>query len=189
MSQNPLVAKIKKDAEQVVADITAKNEAVLVAIQEETEAKLAAVREAHAAALEKQKKQLELVVTSRAKQIGKIALQQAKRDQIDSLFDTVITDLVAQPAETYIDYFSTLVSKIVPTSATITIIRAPQNRATETDRIIAQCGLSGTVELSGEIDAGLVVITTEGVYDITLNRLVNEAKADLEMEIVSQVTK
>jgi vacuolar-type H+-ATPase subunit E/Vma4 len=189
MSQNPLVAKIKQDAEQAVADINTKNEVVLSAIQEETEEKLTAVREAHAVALEKQKKQLELVITSRAKQTGKIALQQAKRNQINALFDTVVADLVAQPADSYVTYFSELVSKIVPASATITTITAPQDRATETDRILTQCGLTGTVVLNGEITAGLVVATTEGVYDITLNRLVNEARAELEMEIVSEVTK
>ncbi len=188
MSNNTLVAKIKADAEAKAAELKKAAEAEVSTIQKETEAKLAVMREEHESALMKQNKHLELVVTSRAKQAGKISLQQAKRSQIDAIFAEVVDDLVNQPAESYVAYFTKMVKEIVPTDSQVTKILSPAKRLEESKKIISQSGLNGEVSEDGAIMAGLVIETADGVYDVTLDRLLSEQRSEIEMEIVKEVT-
>ena len=187
MSNNTLVAKIKADAEEKAVEIAKVAETEVSAISKDTEAKLKALQDSHAAELEKQNKHLELVTVSRAKQSGKIALQQAKRDQIDAIFAAAVEELVSQPAESYVSYFAKQVKEIVPEGAKVTKVLAPESRQDETKKILSEAGLSGDVESVSGMTAGLVIETEDGIYDATLDRLMNVERAQIEMEIVKEV--
>jgi len=187
MSENTLVAKIKADTDAQVAEIQATNKVEVAAIEQETADKLSALKEAHEVAVKKQHDQLELVAISRAKQSGKIASQQAKRNQINSIFAEVKADLIAQSSDTYVAYFAKQVVVSVPKDIVVTSVLAPANREAETKQILEQCGITGVVTANAGIKAGLLIKTAEGVYDITLDRLINEQQAELEMEMVAKV--
>ena len=189
MSENTLVAKIKTDTARQVAEIVAEQEKAVSAIQAETEIKLEELKKERATALKKSHDHLELVAISRAKQEGKIALQQAKRNQIDAIFAEVETELIQQPADTYIAFFARLVGEMVPKEAKATKISVPKDRVGETTTILKQTDISGEVIVDDKIKAGLLVCTESGIYDVTLGRLMNEARAELEMEIMAKVTE
>ena len=188
MSENALVAKIKHDTKEVVADIVAAGEAEVAVIKRETEEKRAALRAAHQTSLQKQHAQLELVTVSRAKQAAKIAVQEAKRTEIDALFAAVEAKLIAQPADTYVAYFTKLVADAVPADASISAVHAPAAREAETKQILGDNSLAGEIVADNTITAGVVVHTNDGVYDLTLTRLMGELRPELEMEVVARVT-
>ncbi len=187
MSDNLLIAKIKADAEKVAADILSANQSEVAKIEKDTAAKLSTLQKEHATALKKQHDQLELVAMSQANQAGKIAVQQAKRNRVDAIIDSAMTELATQSSADYVAYFGKMVSSAVPKAASVVSVSAPSERVAETNDILAQAGLAGEVAADKDIAAGLIIETADGVYDLTLNRLLKEKRPEIEMEMVKQV--
>lgn len=187
MSQNSLIEKIKQDAAAAVAEVKAKGAAEVEGIQRETDAAIAALVESHKVSLKKQQEQMELVAVSRAKQAGNIALQQAKRDQIDELFAEVEKELVEQSSEQYVSFFQKYATEILPSQVTVTAVQAPASRQSETKQILDKLGLVGEVKVDAGIKAGFILTANDGVYDVTLGRLMSEKRAALEMMVVNKV--
>lgn len=187
MSQNSLIEKIKHDAAQAVEEIKSAGLTSLESIQREIEAEVAELGKIHAAALEKTKSQMELVAISKAKQAGNIAIQSAKRTQIDAILLAVLTDLETQDSVSYVSFFVKHGGEIIPKGVVVNHIHAPVNRVSETEEILKSLGLSGEVKTDPAIKAGFVLHAQDGVYDVTLARLMNERRNDLEMTIVNTV--
>jgi vacuolar-type H+-ATPase subunit E/Vma4 len=187
MSQNTLIEKIKQDAAQTVAEIKSTGATQVEGIEREIETKVAELKKVHDMALLKTKAQMELVAISKAKQAGNIAIQSAKRNKIDAIFTAVAGDLENQASAEYVAFFQKYASEIIPQGVEATHVHAPATRATETAEILKNLGLSGTVTDDASCKAGMVIHTKDGVYDITLNRLMSEKRAELEMVVVNKV--
>lgn len=187
MSQNTLIEKIKNDAAATVAEIKSTGATEVESIQREIETEVAGLKKEHAEALEKTKTQMELVAVSKAKQAGNIAVQSAKRNQINSIFSAVAEDLQNQSSSEYVAFFQKFASEILPKGVEIEHVHAPSKREEETADILKAIGLSGTVKVDAGIKAGMVVRTKDGVYDITLDRLMKEKRDELEMVVVNRV--
>lgn len=187
MSQNTLIEKIKQDATAAVAEIKSTETAEVEGIQRETEAMIASLTKAHKVALEKKLAQMELVAVSQAKQAGNIAIQAAKRTQIDSIFTEVQQALEGQSNEDYVAFFQKYVGEIIPKGAVLTTVEAPSARQDETKKVLNNLGLQGEVVANAGIKAGLIVQAEDGVYDITLDRIMKERRAELEMVVVNKV--
>jgi vacuolar-type H+-ATPase subunit E/Vma4 len=187
MSQNTLIEKIKNDAAQAVKDIKAQSVAEVDAINRAVEAEIAELRKRHEAELAKKTAHLELVAVSKAKQAGKIAVQSAKRKQIDAIIASVAKELAEQPTDDYVKLFTSLVGDIVPANVAITSVTAPKSRMVETATILSNAGLTGEVTTEGNFLAGLIITSDDGVYDVTLERLMNDKRAELEMVVVNKV--
>jgi vacuolar-type H+-ATPase subunit E/Vma4 len=187
MSQTTLIEKIKNDAQQEVAEIQAESATAVAAIQSETEAEVANLQAAHEATLEKQKEQLERVTLAKAKQAGNIAVQSAKRSQIDSILDAVKAELVEQTADDYVKFFNGHLSQVVPKNVEVESVSAPTGRTEETNQLLTAAGLTGTVVTDPGIEAGLMIQAKDGVYDVTLARLLADKRPDLEALILQQV--
>lgn len=187
MSQNMLIEKIKQEAAATVADIKSTGAIEVESIQLETKAAIVKLTEAHTIALNKKLAKIELVAVSRAKQEGKIAVQRAKREQIDTLFSEVRAEIENQSAEEYVAFFQKRAVEIMPKSVKVTSIQAPAARQSETKKILESLGLVGDLVADSAIEAGFIAHTNDGVYDITLDRLMNEKRAELEMEVINKV--
>lgn len=187
MSQNTLIEKIKQDAAATVVDIKSTGATKVESIKRETEAVIAALTESHLSALNKLQAQMELVAVSRAKQAGNIAVQRAKREQIDSLFAEVRNEIEGQSAEEYVEFFQKYTAEIIPRTIKVKTVHIPAARQTETKKILESLGLDGEMVVDASIKAGFIVYTSDGVYDVTLVRLMSEKRAELEMEVVNQV--
>lgn len=187
MSQNTLIEKIKNDAAATVAEIKKEGATEVESIQREIEAEVAMMTKTHAEALDKTKAQIELVAVSKAKQAGNIAVQTAKRAQIDFIFNSVAKSLQEQSADEYVKFFTKYVGEVVPKDVEVEEVHLPLNRESETAEIMKNIGLSAKTKAEPYIKAGLVVHAKDGVYDVTLGRLLNEKRAELEMVIVNQV--
>jgi len=187
MSEVTLIEKIKKDAAKAVEEIKSTTATEVESIQSEIKAEVNELSKAHAVSLEKSKAQMELVAISKAKQAGNIAVQSAKRKQIDSIFSAVIADLENQSSDEYVNFFEKYAKEIVPKGAEINQVQVPVNRTEETNRILKNLDLSGELKTNTGIKAGLVIYTKDGVYDVTLSRLMNERRNELEMVIVNKV--
>ena len=187
MSDITLIEKIKQDAALEVAEIKAEGDAKVEAVRRETDAAVTARKEAHSAALKKELAQAELVAVSKAKQAAKIALQSAKREEIDNAFVAVTEDIAGASAAEYVAFFAKYAAAIVPKDAAVKRVAAPAARTAETTDILKELGLSGEVVADARIKAGLMITASDGVYDVTLARLINDKRAELEMEIVEKV--
>jgi vacuolar-type H+-ATPase subunit E/Vma4 len=187
MSQNTLIEKIKNDAASTVAEIKSTGATEVEGIQREIEAEVAELNKSHEVSLKKTKAQLELVAISRSKQSGNIAVQTAKRNQIDSIFSAVNEELLTQDSKEYVTFFQKYAAEIVPKGVEVGHVHAPTARVDETTAILKDLGLLGEVKADGAIKAGLVIHTKDGVYDVTLERLMSERRDELEMVVVNQV--
>ncbi len=187
MSQATLIEKIKADAALEVAAIKAAGAVQVEAIVRETEAALASLRSAHHAVEEKKLAQLELAAVARAKQAGKLAVQAAKRTAIDELFADVEQALIKLSAEEYVATFAKHAAAVIPAGVTVTAVRAPQDRLAETKQILAAQGIVGDISPDDTIKAGFMLHATDGAYDVTLTRLLDERRTALEMEVMTAV--
>ncbi|MCA9355509.1 hypothetical protein KC865_03085 [Candidatus Kaiserbacteria bacterium] len=187
MSQKTLIEKIAQDASNTVAEIKSKGATEIEVIQRETERMIAELNKSQNIALEKKKAQMELVAISRAKQTGNISIQSAKRDCINEIFDEVCKELEEQSADEYVTFFKKHAVDTVPKTVEVVKIHAPAKRREETGKILESLGLTGEIVADSDIKAGLVVYAKDGVYDVTLGRLMGERRADLEMLVVSKV--
>ncbi|NCN12068.1 hypothetical protein GW937_01980 [Candidatus Kaiserbacteria bacterium] len=182
-----LIQKIEQDAAAEIAEIKAAGTAKVEAIQRETDMAVVALKENYLSALKKRQSQNELVAVSKAKQAGKIALQGTKRSLINDLFAETQTALVEQDSSSYTAFFGKNAASILPKSITVVKVTAPTARLEETKDILTMLGLSGEVVADTHLKAGFILHALDGVYDITLDRLVGEKRALLEMEIVRKL--
>jgi vacuolar-type H+-ATPase subunit E/Vma4 len=106
MSDNTLVQKIKADAQAAVTEVQEKQAATIAQIETETKEQVADLQEEHRKRLEKTLAHTELVALSRAKQAANIALQAAKREELDEIISAVQAELVSQPSAEYIAFFT-----------------------------------------------------------------------------------
>ena len=187
MSENTLVEKIKQEAAATVADIQAAGEAKVEAIKRETDAAVTALTTTKEAELAKRKAHLELVTLAKAKQAGKIAVQEAKRTQVDAVFAEVTAEILALDAAAYAAFFAKQAAAIVGKNVEVVSVEAPATRVAETEAILKEAGLTGSIVENAKLQAGLVVVAKDGVYDVTLGRLMSDVRAEVEMEITRKV--
>ena len=187
MSENTLVAKIIADTKAVVDEIKSAGQSEVEAIQRETEEKISAQAESHKVAQQKKHDQMELVAVSRAKQEGHIAVQTAKRKQIDAIFNELQDELINQPTDKYVAFFTKYAKEVVDDGVSAVAVKAPAKRETETKQILSALNLSGEVTTNNDIKAGFILRTEGGVYDVTLERMLSGRRSELEMEVVKQV--
>ncbi|MCD5381146.1 MAG: V-type ATP synthase subunit E [Candidatus Pacebacteria bacterium] len=187
MSQNTLIEKIEQDTAEKVFVITTKAKAEVEQIQRETEAAVAELNQTHKVSVKKQQSHLELVAVSQAKQAGKIALQTAKREQIDVLFAEVEESLLGLSAEKYVAFYSEQASQIMPKEAELIVVYAPEARVSETETLLSTLNITTKVEVQAGITSGFIAHAKDGVYDVTLNRLFDEKRDKIEMKVVNMV--
>jgi len=187
MSITSLTEKIAADATVAVAGIEAEHTAQLTAIEAVTETELAAVRAEAVARLEKAKQQQETVVLSQARQAANVSWQSAKRAALNSVFDEAFSRLVAVPAAEYQAYYVARYRAVVPADAMVVRISGPQARVADTEAVIATLAVTAPCDVDTSIAAGLIVYTTSGVYDLTLDRLFATERTRLEADVSSEL--
>lgn len=188
MSHNTLVEKIEADAKAAVAEVQGKQAVAIEAIESETATKVADLQTTHQKQLEKKLSHMELVALSRAKQSANIAVQSAKREEIDGVFATVKEELANLPADQYVAFFAARLKTVVGGSVEITDVHTAPGKESEAEQILKEAGLSGDITADKTISAGVIIYTKDGVYDATLGRIFAENKAEMEMEVVTALT-
>lgn len=187
MSESTLIAKIKAEAVASVATIKAENEVALSKLAHDFDARISAMKAEHDLMLKKKLAQMELVALSKAKQEANIKLQQAKRDEVDALFSAVKDRLLMQPAGDYVTFFSTHVKRLVPNDLGNVTIRTAEKRLSEAKEIISILGINGEIRTDYAITAGMIIESEDGVYDVTLDRLMEERRPELEMRVLDSL--
>jgi vacuolar-type H+-ATPase subunit E/Vma4 len=187
MSENTLVAKITADAQVVVNEIKSGCQAEVESIRSETEDRISSLVESHKVSQSKKNEQIELVAVSRAKQDGHIAVQTAKRKQIDAIFNELQDELINQSPEDYVSFFTKYTQEVVDKDVEVLVVEAPAKRESETKKILDTLNLSGEVTTNDNIVAGFILRTEGGVYDVTLDRMLSGRRSELEMEVVKVV--
>lgn len=180
---NTLVEKINADADAQVATIEAAAAADVAVIQKETQRVVQQLEDEAAVALSKKKKQIELVGTAKANQAAKISQQAAKREGIDALFAKVEAEVLQESGAAYVARYTKLAQAGLPQSAEVLSVLAPAAKMAETKEILTTLGITVVAEASAAVRAGLIVTTTDGVYDVSFDRLLSDVRPALEMEL------
>jgi vacuolar-type H+-ATPase subunit E/Vma4 len=182
---NSLIQKITADADVKVTAINAEAAASVAEVQKETERVIAELQSEATASLTKQKAQMELVATAKAEQTAKIATQAAKREAIDALFVKVEADVLAESGAAYVARYTKRAEAVLPKGVEVVSIVAPADKAAETKEILTALGITTEAAVSPSVRAGLIVTATDGVYDVSFDRLLSEVRPTLEMELVN----
>jgi len=182
---NSLTTKINADSQARIATIVAEAEAAVAEVQKETERVIAELQNDAAAQLTKKKNHLELVVTAKANQTATIAAQAAKREAIDGLFAQVEADVLAETGAAYVARYTKRAQAVLPEGVEVVSIIAPADKTQETKEILTSLKIAGEADTSAAIRAGLIITARDGVYDISFDRMMSEARPALEMELVN----
>lgn len=186
MSQSSLIEKIKEDATQVIADIEAAAAAEVETIGKEVAAALKEKEVELTTQLDKKLAHHELVALSKAKQTGNILYQTAKREEINALFNDLEAEIASLASDEYISFVLQLTEEVLPKNLSPVKVVAPKDRLTETKTILTTLQLEVPIE-AGSVFAGIVVHAKEGVYDASFNRLLNEQRPQLEIELMNMI--
>lgn len=188
MSQSTLIKKIKDEAMATVADIKTTGVAQVEAVQRETDNAIAATQKEYEDLLQKKLDNMELVALSKAKQAAKMRVQSAKRNQVNALFSEVIEEFAELSEDDYVAFFKKYAKEALPHDAKIVSVSAPSNRVVETKQIMKELGFGGEITTQTKFKAGLVIKAEDGVYDISLERMINDRRADFEIKIMQKIT-
>jgi len=182
---NSLLQKITSDADAQVATIVAESKAAVAEIQTKTERVIQELQSDAKVRLQKKKDQQELVTTAKANQAAKIATQAAKRESIDGLFSKVEAEVLAESGAAYVARYTKRAQAVLPSGVEVVSVLAPADKATETKEILAALGITVDAVESASVQAGLIITTKDGVYDVSFDRILMEARPSLEMELVN----
>lgn len=182
---NSLIQKITTDADAQVATIVADADTAVAEVQAETERVIQELQSDAKAQLQKKKDHLALVATAKAEQAAKIALQAAKRESIDALFSKVEAELLAESGAAYVARYTNRAQAVLPAGVEILSVLAPAGKATETKEILTALGSTVDPTESASVRAGLIITAKDGVYDVSFDRMLSEARPGLEMELVN----
>lgn len=187
MSDNTLIEKIKADADAAIAQIKDKQAADVAAVASETDTLVSELEATHEVELAKAKEHVALVTTSRAKQAANIALQQAKRDEIDSICTAALAGITGGSSDDYVKFFTAKATSLVPSDVVATVVETATGRIAEAESILKAINITADVKENANISAGMIVHSADGVYDVTLDRIFADKQADLEMIIAQQL--
>lgn len=185
MSQDALIKKITDEAATVVVGVKAESDAKVAAVEAETTALLEAKQAEHDAALIKEKAHLETVAFSKARQSANIAVQEAKREGVDTVFNTVFAELKDAASDEYVAFFTKVAASVVP-EKTSGMAKCPVGREDETKKILKAVHADAEVAATADVSAGLILDTKDGVFDATLDRVFGELRPKLEMEVIAK---
>lgn len=181
---NQLVEKINVETEAKIKAIEAETDKKIEEIKTESEKQIADLVLLSQERVKKQKDQIERVATSRARQSGNIAVQTAKREVLDSLFDEMFSSLVKEPKDEYVKRYVTIGKETLPEVLKIVSVECPSGREGETNEILKELNFDSKIVINPSIKAGLIVIAEDGVFDLTLDRLFMERRPVLEMKVM-----
>ncbi|MCB9810805.1 MAG: hypothetical protein H6779_01110 [Candidatus Nomurabacteria bacterium] len=185
MSLNAITTKIKQDAEAEAESVLAQANEKVSVISKETDRLVSDIRAEVDSRLEKERSHKEAVVRSLEKQRASIALQTAKRQIIDKVFDQAFTELLTLSGSEYVDFMVAKYKTLVPADMDIKDVLASKAKETETAEIIKTLGLKATVTVSDRLQAGCVFVGSDFEFDLSLENLFAQARAASEMEIAN----
>jgi vacuolar-type H+-ATPase subunit E/Vma4 len=185
MSEDTLIKKITDEAETTVAEIKAAADAKVTEVETETQAMLAAAKTAHEALVAKEKVHLETVAFSKARQTANIAVQEAKRAGVNTVFESVFADFKDADSSAYVAFFAKAAKDSIPSDATGTAL-CPVGRTDDTKAILKELGIDASIIEDARVSAGLILDTDNGVFDASLDRIFSELRPKLEMEIIKK---
>lgn len=182
---NSLTTKITADADAHIATIVAGAAGSVAEVQKETERVIKQLQADAEVSLTKKTGQLELVATAKANQAAKIAAAAAKRSSIDGLFITVEATVLAETGATYVARYTKRAQAVLPEGVEVIAVQSPADKSAETAEILSALGITAEVTSAATVRAGLIITTKDGVYDVSFDRMMSEARPDLEMELVN----
>jgi vacuolar-type H+-ATPase subunit E/Vma4 len=186
MSAISIIERIKSETARKVDEVTLQANSQVEHIRKNTELEIQRLHDLSQSEVVKRQQQIEIVAAAKATQMAQKITQQAQRTALDRAFYDVVQSVVSMSSDDYIAFFQSHATQQLPENIEITRVDIPQNREEETRKII-NIPSTATVTTNPQIKAGMIVYTTLGVFDISLERMLEQVKTSLEMQIVTML--
>ena len=177
-----LTKKIHADAAQQSDRIIAEANARAKKTQEETTAKSELARASFEAEMKNNIEESEKRITASAYKENKAALEKAKRELLDKVFEGALATLEELDKDAYTQKLFSLF-ECVPHENTITVIHAPKNRITETREAAKKAVFALDVIADENITGGAIMKGDRFEYDLTFKTVIDGKKRESESHI------
>lgn len=122
-------------------------------------------------------------VESNARRKAKLLEGNARREELDRVFDDARRNLIESDKDTYAKHISSMVKEL-PEGTLSGTFRIPAERAEETQSAIENAvKTSANFEESSEIDGGFLYIEDSAVYNLSFEKLIEDRKREKEVEV------
>lgn len=130
----------------------------------------------------------ERTALSRARRGAHQIISAQKRTLIDHVLADASAQIIGADDVTYEAFLSQALDAVdKDVRGKITEIHAPQKRLDVSQRICAKMGISGVVVADDAVDAGVILVSKDADYDVTLHRRITDMSQDIEAEIAKSL--
>jgi vacuolar-type H+-ATPase subunit E/Vma4 len=184
MSATSIIERIKTETARKVDEVTLRTNEQIEKINQKAEMEIQRLHDLSQDEVAKRQQQIEIVAAAKATQMAQKITQQAQRTALDSAFSDVVQSVVSTSGDDYITFFQSHARQQLPENIEIARVDIPQNREEETRKIVSIPD-TASITINPHIKAGMIVYTTRGVFDLSLERMLEQVKTSLEMQIVT----
>ena len=185
MSLQGIIEKIQVEAKAEADTINSEALKKQAEITSATASQKADIESAFKSTLEKQQTHRRSVVESLEKQRASLALQSAKREVLDEVYEQALVKLLEVPEADYVNLLVNRYKTLVPADTKITTIVAPEKRQKETEEIAKQLNWSAPITTDTKLKGGCVLVGADFEYDLSLEKLFTENRSNSETEIAN----
>ena len=174
--------------DKIIADAAKKAEHVVDGAQvkaQKIEKRLGALKkeiaEENRKGLEKALSENERRVVSAANQEVKLQRDNAKRDEINEVFDIALKDILSLPDKEYKTLLKGFLANVP--DGTEGEVFAPKEKVAVTKEALKEVGLRNTVTPTDKFKGGITIIEKDYEYNLTFENVLADKKTSLEVEV------
>jgi len=181
MALADITEKILIDAQKRADDILADAGHKAEEIHENTENLKHELAKEGEASLEKTLTENEKRVTSAALQETKLELERTKREMVDEVFSSALKHLCSLADKEYESFLVSLMEKIPKHISGV--ITAASGKISITEKAVKSAGIDARVKEEGGFEGGFLFTGEKFEYNATFERIVEDTKGELEIEV------
>ena len=187
MSLQAIVEKIKSDSEAEANEILAEAEKRVSEIRQETDRKIGDIKAGFQTEFKKKSEHYENVTLSLEKQKANLAMQTEKRRVLDEVFTDALSSVLALSSSDYVLVLTERYKNILPKDIEVVSVLSSENRQSESLEILKSLNISVPISLSPRLKGGLIFVGSDFEFDLSVEKLFSEIRANSEIEIAKNL--
>ena len=187
MSLTLITDRIKAEAAQRIQQVQAEADKQCERLIADSQLQIEKVKKEATQATAKKVAQQHTAITSQAKQTGSLLQQKAKRQVLDSIFETVYSELQKMSGEEYVAFFTKQINAAQLDDEVIELVGIPAGKESESQQILANLNITAPVEIDQTLTAGVRFTSGSKSYDFSLATLFSDKRVDLEVMVVNDL--
>ncbi len=180
--------KIAAEAKVRAAEVARATAAEVAQIAEQSAQKLTAAKRAKISELDATIASAQKVALSRARRDARSVIDSAQRTMIDDVFGEALAQIAGSDDVKYKQWIGGLLETLSDTErAGIAQVFAPTARVEITKEVCAAQGVDAEIVADDEVVAGMRLESETVAYDMTVERLLGDARSELEPVVAGKL--